>query len=77
MSQGSSDPLFDSADFGAPLDDFGGAEAATLPGTVPVQSKVVAPSQVHGFTIYTVLLYLSFVMLTVAGILLFMDAGKY
>ncbi|MFO0528132.1 MAG: hypothetical protein ACK52A_08540 [Planctomycetota bacterium] len=77
MSQGSSDPLFDSADFGAPLDDFGSAETANLPGSVPVPTKAVASNQVHGFTIYTVLLYISFVLLTIASILFFMDAGKY
>jgi hypothetical protein len=77
MSQGSSDPLFDSADFGAPLDDFGSADAATLPGTAPIQAKVTPATQVHGFTIYTVLLYISFVLLAVAGTLFFMDAGKY
>jgi hypothetical protein len=77
MSQGSSDPLFDSADFGAPPDDFGGAESLSTPGIPPVSPKVVPAHQVHGFTIYTTLLYISFVMLTVASIIFFSDAGKY
>ncbi|MFM7115167.1 MAG: hypothetical protein ACKO81_18495 [Planctomycetota bacterium] len=81
MSQGNSDPLFDSADFGAaPADDLGGFDSATaeLPGTgVPAPPRVGVPQQVHGFTIYTVLLYVSFLMTATAAILLYQALGRY
>ena len=81
MSQGNSDPLFDSADFGAvPADDLGGFEsqASVLPESgVPVTPRVGVPQQVHGFTIYTVLLYVSFLMTATAAILLYQALGKY
>ena len=81
MSQGNSDPLFDSADFGAvPTDDLGGFDSAAteLPGTgVPVPSRVGVPQQVHGFTIYTVLLYVSFLMTATAAVLLYQALGRY
>lgn len=73
MSQGNSDPLFDSADFGAPLEDFGSADAVALPDALPPPRQVVQVQQVHGFTIYTVLLYISFLMLTAASIIFFMQ----
>lgn len=80
MSPGSSDPLFDSADFNASSDAFEGAEPIALPGptseALPA-TRISAVQQVHGFTIYTILLYSSFLMLAVASILFFMDAGKY
>lgn len=80
MSQGNSDPLFDSADFGAaPADDLGSFDSATaeLPGGAPVAPRIAAPQQVHGFTIYTVLLYVSFLMTATAAILLYQALGKY
>ena len=81
MSQGNPDPLFDSADFGAaPADDLGGFDsaAAELPGTgAPLPPRVRAAQQVHGFTIYTVLLYVSFLMTATAAILLYQALGRY
>ena len=78
MSQGNSDPLFDSADFGAaPADDLG-VFASALPGTgAPLPPRVRAAQQVHGFTIYTVLLYVSFLMTATAAILLYQALGRY
>ena len=75
MSQQNSDfdPLFDSAEFGAPMN----APMETfIPGAVSqvAGSKV---QEVHGFTVYTVMLIVSFVALTAASILLFLDANNY
>lgn len=81
MSQGNSDPLFDSADFGAaPADDLGGFDSGSteLPASgASVAPRVGVPQQVHGFTIYTVLLYVSFLMTATAAILLYQALGKY
>lgn len=73
MSQQNSDPLFDSVEFGGPLQ----MPAEMPPPGVASTPQRTAQSEVHGFTIYTVILILSFLMLTTAAILLFVDAGKY
>ncbi len=69
MSQASSD--FD--------DDFGGA-MIEADGDEGVEMPMVAPPPAYrkqGFSIYTVMLILSFVFLTIASIMFFIDAGKY
>ncbi len=49
---------------------------ANFSGSVQPVVGVQTPT-VHGFTVYTVMLILSFIALTTASILLFLDANKY
>ena len=75
MSQQNSDfdPLFDSAEFSAPIS---GPMDTSIPGAVSqVAGRQV--QEVHGFTVYTIMLILSFVALTAASILLYLDANNY
>jgi hypothetical protein len=75
MSQQNSDfdPLFESAEFSSPM---AGPMDANFSGSVQPVVGVQTPT-VHGFTVYTVMLILSFIALTTASILLFLDANKY
>ena len=72
MSLASSDFGDDDAFGGALMDD--GAEQSMVP-----ESQIAPPPayQKQGFSIYTVMLILSFVFLTIAAIMYFIDAGKY
>ena len=72
MSQPSSNQnpdFFESPELGS-FDSSGGQPLNLGPGSKPVVEK-------HGFTVYTMMLILSFMFLTAASILLFIDAGKY
>ena len=65
MSQQNSDfdPLFDSAEFSAPM-------TTPMDTSIPGGGSQVVSSQVqevHGFTVYTVMLIVSFVALTAAS----------
>ncbi len=80
MSRQNSDPmdLFDDAEsdsvgFGNDMQSFGQAESQAQFNELPAQR----PLQKRGFDIYSFMLIVSFVMLTVASIVLFMDANKY
>ena len=71
MSQASSD--FGDDVFGDALDT--GLEEQGL--TQQPQIKPVVQYRKQGFSIYTVMLILSFVFLTAAAIVFFVDVGKY
>lgn len=72
MSQASSDLGGDA--FGDSLLESGGEDQSLVP-----QEQIVAPPayRKQGFSIYSVMLILSFVFLLTACILFFIDAGKY
>jgi hypothetical protein len=73
MSLASSDFGEDDA-FGDALveSEFGGEEQSLVPQVPPPPAY-----RKQGFSIYTVMLILSFVFLTTAAIMFFIDAGKY
>jgi len=74
MSQQNSESIFDSVDFQA---------AEPTEGYDPANESVYAAEPVaktyrkRSFDIYSVMLILSFLCLTTAAVLLFMNAGKY
>lgn len=71
MSQPSSDFEFDSPDFAVTSESsYEAAQSAPLPEPAIRYRK-------QGFSIYTVMLILSFVCLLAALIILFIEAGKY
>jgi len=73
MSQANSDFGSDDAFGDALLEPEGGDQSL-----VPPQPVVAPPAyRKQGFSIYSVMLILSFVFLTTAAILFYMDAAKY
>lgn len=76
MSQRSSDPqvLFDSGEVDSALPMASGYEQ---PASAPQAARRNLPVMKQPFSIYTVLLILSFVFLTAAAIMFFMNAGNY
>ncbi len=71
MSQQNSESLFDSVDFQA---------AEPTEGYDPTEEVVFAAAPVHrkrSFDAYSMMLILSFICLTAAAVILFMDAAKY
>ena len=65
-----SQPSSDLVDFGGELTEQQPAEVAEMSAPAPVYRK-------QGFSIYSVMLILSFVFLLVASIILFINVGKY
>ena len=78
MSPPNSDDLFGDDGGGAliemPADDGGGVEMQAEPMMAPATPTV---HRKQGFSIYSMMLILSFLFLLVATILFFSDAGKY
>ena len=72
MSQANSD--FGDDAFGDAVMDSGFEEQGLAPSEPVVP---VTQYRKQGFSIYTVMLILSFVFLTTAAIMFFVDAGKY
>lgn len=62
-------------------DDFGdgeiGFEEATYEDALPTPGPPAPVYRQRGFSIYTVMLIISFVFLTIAAILAFVESGKY
>ncbi len=80
MSPPNSDPLdmFDDAEM-ASLDSGDAGFGFDDPGSAEFNLPTVGGRRVErrGFDIYSLMLILSFLMLTAASIMLFMDAAKY
>jgi hypothetical protein len=76
MSRLDSDDLFDSVDggFQSPLEAQAASEAVSQPEAVPLRRNIVGK---RPFDVYAFSLIISFVLLTAAAILLFIDAGNY
>jgi hypothetical protein len=82
MSQQSSDPLdlFDDVESSASApgsDDFGFGGQQQYAGTDFTPTYGTRLVEKRGFDIYSLLLILSFIMLSASAIVLYMDAGKY
>jgi len=72
MSQQNSESLFDSVDFQAaePTEGYNPADEAVYDAQPPAFRK-------RSFDVYSMMLILSFILLTAASVILFMDAEKY
>ena len=74
MSQQNSDSIFDSVDFQAaePTEGYDPANES-----VYAAERAAKTYQKRSFDIYSMMLILSFIFLTTAAVLFFMDAAKY
>ena len=72
MSQPSSDLEFDAPEFAESLDSSFEEDQPSVPAAPPAPRY-----RKQGFSIYTIMLILSFVCLLAGTILMFVEAGKY